>query len=172
MAVMGRCRGTREVGVPVKWTLLIAMAILASAATGQEPSTNDDARQAYDAYLSAVRAAVLSSDAERLGELVTEDRVAITGRTGSVIRGRAAQIAADRAFFQASKITSFDMTVTSFRSSGALACATGVGTHTVLTLATGQQRVDSFQYVEVLLRGEDGRWRSQYFMNAPPEPRR
>lgn len=44
------------------------------------------------------------------------------------------------------------MTVTSFRSSGTLAYATGVGTHTVLTLATGQQRVDSFHYVDILVR--------------------
>jgi ketosteroid isomerase-like protein len=109
---------------------------------------------------------------QALGELVTEDRVSVSGRTGSVMHGRAAQVAADRVFFRGSKISSFSMTVTSFRSSGTLAYATGVGTHTVVTLATGQQRVDWFQYVEVLVRGEDGRWRSQYFMNAPPESRR
>jgi len=156
----------------VKPTVLIVLALVATfTTTTQGPETNAGARQAYDAYLSAVRSAVLSGDADALGELVTEDRVSVAGRTGSVVRGRAAQVAADRVFFRGSKITSFSMTATSFRSSGTLAYATGVGTHTVLTLVTGQERVDSFQYVDVLVRGEDGRWRSQYFVNAPPEPR-
>lgn len=146
----------------MKPIVLMILAIVASAtAAAQSPETNTNARQVYDAYLSAVRTATLSGDADALGELVTEDRVSVSGRTGSVMHGRAAQIAADRVFFQGSKIKSFSMTVTSFRSSGTLAYATGVGTHTVLTLATGQQRVDSFQYVDVLVRGEDGRWRSQ-----------
>jgi hypothetical protein len=157
----------------MKPAVLITLAIVASVtATAQGPERNGDARRAYDTYLSAVRTAVLSGDADALGELVTEDRVSVTGCTGSVMRTRAVQVAADRVFFQGSKITAYSVTVTSFRSSGTLAYATGVGTHTVLTLATGQQRVDSFQYVDVLVRGEDGRWRSQYFMNAPPEPRR
>ncbi len=156
----------------MKWFVLILVTVAASAAAAQSPDTRTEARQAYDAYLSAVRTAALSGDADALGELVTEDRVSVSGRTGSTVHGRAAQVAADRVFFRGSKITSFSMTVTTFRSSGTLAYATGVGTHTVLTLATGQQRVDSFQYVDVLVRGEDGRWRSQYFMNAPPEPHR
>ena len=157
----------------MKPVVLIILSIVAGAmVTAQGPETSSDTRRAYDTYLSAVRTAVLSGDADALGELVTEDRVSVTGSTGSVMRGRAAQVAADRVFFQGSKITSYSVTVTSFRSSGTLAYATGVGTHNVLTLATGQQRLDSFQYVDVLVRGEDGRWRSQYFMNAPPEPRR
>jgi len=157
----------------MKPSVLIIVVLAASAtARAQSPEANTAARQAYDAYLSAVRTAALSGDADALGELVTDDRVSVSGRTGSVMHGRAAQVAADRVFFQGSKITSFSMTVTSFKSSGTLAYATGVGTHTVLTLATKQQRVDSFQYVDVLVRGDDGRWRSQYFMNAPPEPHR
>jgi uncharacterized protein (TIGR02246 family) len=152
--------------------VLSVLAILASiTTTAQEPATDADARRAYDAYVSAVRAAVLSGDAGALGDLVTADRVSVTARTGSVMRGRAAQIEADRVFFRGARITAFSMPVTSFRSSGPLAYATGVGTHTVMTVATGQQRVDSFQYVEVMVRGDDGRWRSQYFMNAPPETR-
>ena len=149
--------------------LIILAIVTAPAVTAQIPPTNIDPRQAYDAYLSAVRTAVLGGDADALGDLVTEDRVSVSGRTGSAMHGRAAQVAADRVFFRGSKITSFTMTVTSFRSSGTLAYATGVGAHTVLTLATGEQRVDSFQYVDVLVRGDDGRWRSQYFMNAPPD---
>jgi len=157
----------------MKSIVLIILAIVASATTmAQSPEANTEGRAAYEAYLSAVRTAALSGDADALGELVTDDRVSVSGRTGSVMHGRAAQVAADRVFFKGSKITSFSMTVTTFRTSGTLAYATGVGTHTVRTLATGQERVDSFQYVDVLVRGEDGRWRSQFFMNAPPEPRR
>ena len=56
------------------------------------------------------------------------------------------------------------MLVTSFRSRGSLASAAGVGKHTVVNRSTGQERVDSFQYVDVLVRGDDGRWRSAYFV--------
>jgi uncharacterized protein (TIGR02246 family) len=156
----------------MKLTLLTVLAVVAGVlGTAQAPDANADARRAYDAYLAAVKRAVVSGDADALGALATDDKVSVTGRSGSTLRGRAAQVAADRVFFQGSTITDFNMTVTSFRSSGTLAYATGVGAHTVVTRATGQQRVDSFQYVEVLVRGDDGRWRSQYFMNAPPEPR-
>jgi hypothetical protein len=146
---------------------VLALAVLSLSA--QSPIS--EPRQEYEEYLRALRASVLSGNAEALGALVTEDRVSVSGATGRTMRGRVAQVEADRALFRGSQITSFEMQLTDFRSSGSLAYATGVGTHTVVDRSTGQQRTDSFQYVEVLILGSDGLWRSQFFMNAPQEPR-
>ena len=81
--------------------------------------------------------------------------------------GRSAQLQADRRFFGGSRIAAFEVTVTDFRSAGSLAYATGTGRHTVADIATGEPRVDTFQYVEILVLEEDNHWRSRYFMNAP-----
>lgn len=130
--------------------------------------TTAEARKAYDTYLASLRAAVLAGDAEGVAALVTEDRVSV-GATGHVTRGRAQQLSEDRAAFRGVTITSFEMHVTDFRSSGPMAYATGTGTHIVIDKSTGKETRDSFQYVEIMTRGADGRWRSQYFMNAAPE---
>jgi ketosteroid isomerase-like protein len=113
----------------------------------------------------------LAGDAEAVGNLVTPDRVAVSGVNGNTVRGRAAQVAADRVFFRDSRVVSFEMRVTAFSAADSLAYAAGVGTHTVIN-AAGVSRVDRFQYVDILVRGSDGQWRSRYFMNAPPEPAR
>lgn len=127
-------------------------------------------RRQYDAYLAALKAAVLAGDADALGALVTEDRVSVSGATGKTLRGRAAQVESDRIVFRGSQVTSFEMQVTDFQASGSMAYATGVGTHTVVDRTTGQARVDRFQYVDILVLEKDGQWRSRYFMNAPPDP--
>ena len=127
------------------------------------------ARNEYDAYLDALKAAVLAGDASALGDLVTTNRVAVTGANGRTVRGRAAQVAADRVFFRTSQVTSFEMRVAEFRSDGSLAYAAGTGVHTVVDRQSGATRTDRFQYIDVLEKGTDGRWRSKYFVNAPPD---
>ena len=149
--------------------LFAAMIAIGSVDSAQSPSPNAT-RQQYDAYLGALRAAVLAGDADALGALVTEDRVSVSGATGKTLRGRTAQVEADRVVFRGLQVTAFEMHVTDFRSSGSMAYATGVGTHQVLDRATGQQRVDRFQYVDILVLEKDGQWRSRYFMNAPLDP--
>jgi len=149
--------------------VVVATIAIGSVESAQSPSP-DAARRQYDAYLSALRAAVLAGDADALGALVTEDRVSVSGATGKTLRGRAAQIETDRVVFRGSRVTEFEMHVTDFRSSGSMAYATGVGSHHVLDRATGREREDRFQYVDILVLEQDGRWRSRYFMNAPLDP--
>lgn len=147
---------------------LIALSLIVIG--GSQAAQSTDARREYDAYLNTLRAAIMAGDADALGALVMEDRVSVSGANGKTVRGRAAQVQSDRVFFAASKITAFEMRVIDLRSSGSLAYATGIGTHTVTDRVTGQQHVDSFQYVDILIREADGHWRSRYFMNAPREP--
>ena len=149
--------------------LVIVILAIGSVESAQSPSPNS-ARRQYDAYLDALRAAVLAGDADALGALVTVDRVSVSGASGKTLRGRAAQVEADRIVFRSSQVTAFEMQVTDFQSSGSMACATGIGTHQVLDRTTGQRRVDKFQYVDILVLEQDGHWRSRYFMNAPPDP--
>ncbi len=149
--------------------LIVAILAIGSVESAQSPLP-DGTRRQYDAYLEALRAAVLAGDADALGALVTADRASVSGATGRTLRGRAAQVEADRIAFRGSQVTAFEMRVTDFQSSGSMACATGVGTHEVLDRATGQRRVDKFQYIDILVLEKDGHWRSRYFMNAPPEP--
>jgi uncharacterized protein (TIGR02246 family) len=127
-------------------------------------------REQYDAYLSALKTAVIAGDADALADLVTNDRVSVSGASGRTMRGREAQRAADKEFFSGYKIVTFDMKVTEFKSSDSLAYAAGIGVHTVEDRANGARKVDRFQYLDVLVREADGHWRSRYFMNAPVEP--
>ena len=146
-----------------------AVAVLALIASVTLPAQSAPRRE-YERYLVDLRAAVLAGDADALGALVTEDRVSVSGASGKTMRGRAAQVESDRVVFRNSRVTAFDMTITDFQSSGSLAYATGTGTHRVIDKATGAERVDTFQYVEVLVLEKDGKWRSKHFMNAPREP--
>jgi ketosteroid isomerase-like protein len=148
---------------------LVALLLAVAPCHAQAPNP---VRQEYDAYLAALKAAVLGGDADAIGALVTDDRVAVTGASGRTVRGRDAQVAADRVFFQGSQVVAFEMHVTDFRSDGALAYAAGTGVHTVVDRRTGSSRVDRFQYLDVLVKGNDGHWRSRYFVNAPPESSR
>jgi hypothetical protein len=95
--------------------LTVAMIAIGSVGSAQSPSPNAT-RQQYDAYLGALRAAVLAGDADALGALVTEDRVSVSGATGKTLRGRTAQVEADRVVFRGSQVTAFEMQVTDFRS--------------------------------------------------------
>lgn len=156
----------------VKSLLLPAILIATGALAPADAHQLNATRGQYDGYLGELRAAILAGDAQSLGNLVTEDRVSVSGATGKTLRGRAAQVESDRAVFLSSQVTMFEMRITDFHSSGAMAYATGVGTHQIRDRTTGQQRVDRFQYVDILVVEPDGHLRSRYFMNAPLEPAR